>query len=167
MKNSRFLTCEELQERWQIREIDIFAMIKLELIECYKFSMHSTSLEVYSSILIEMQNVKDGFFYKPHIKKYEEIKPEYKPQDDYLPHEDGPPPYLDKKHQYFSKELSIAIETWFAIYGPDGKLNPAQKHKKQIVAYLKKFHPNISESAVERISTMINADVPGAPKTSY
>jgi len=163
LKNSQFLTSAELQERWQVKEIDLYALIKSKKIRCLTLADKYID---WNPIFLSIKDMGRLFFYKPYVLDFEEENPAYKPQDKSDPHE-SPSPYLDKKNQYYSKELSIAIETWFAIYGPDGKLNSAQKHKKQIVAYLKKFHPDISESAVERISTMINADVPGAPKTSY
>jgi hypothetical protein len=34
MKNSQFLTSTELKERWQIKEIDLFAMVKEKVINC-------------------------------------------------------------------------------------------------------------------------------------
>jgi hypothetical protein len=163
-KRSRFLTCEELQERWQFKEIDVFAMTKLGHIECLEISAKG-NLITNTAHHITIEDMRNGFFLKSAIKEYEEEHPGYKSKNANLPHEHSP--YLDKKNQYFSKELSIAIETWLAIYGPDGELNPIQKHKKQIIAYLKKHHPDLSSSAVDRISTMINTDAPGAPKTTF
>jgi hypothetical protein len=164
-KRSRFLTCEELQERWQFKEIDVFAMTKLGHIECFGISAKGDDITTITAEHITLEGMKNGFFLISAIKEYEEEHPGYKPKNTNLPNEH--PPYLDKKDLHFSRELSIAIETWLAIYGPDGKLNPIQKHKKQIIAHLKKHHPNLSASAVDRISTMINVDAPGAPKITF
>jgi len=38
MKNSQFLTSKELEERWQIKEIDLFAMVKKKVINCVTVS---------------------------------------------------------------------------------------------------------------------------------
>jgi hypothetical protein len=165
MKNSQFLTSKELEERWQIKEIDLFAMVKEKAINCVTMSNGNIDWKPIGLKIIDMDRL---FFCKPDIEAFEQEHPEYKPQDApyVLPHGEVPP-FLDKKNPHFSKELSIAIETWLAIYGPAGTLDPKQKHKKQIIAYLNKHYPDLSESAVDRISTMVNTDVAGAPKTSY
>jgi hypothetical protein len=165
MKNSQFLTSKELEERWQIKEIDLFAMVKEKIITCLTISNGYID---WQPIGLKINDMDRLFFCKPEIESFEQGHPLFRPQDaPYVLPNGEVPPFLDKKNLYFSKELSIAIETWLAIYGPAGTLDPKQKHKKQIIAYLNKRYPDLSDSAVDRISTLVNTDVAGAPKTLY
>ena len=113
-------------------------------------------------------------------KKHPELIP---PDDSDIDKKGEIIPYLDKNNKYFSKELSIAIETWLAMYGPDGSLNPSQKHRKQIIVYLNKNYSKLFPdkcdlkkywtynqkgklerklpAKVDRIVTMVNCDADG------
>ena len=108
------------------------------------------------------------YFMRTDIEDFMEKHPEYKPKDaPYISTDGKIPPYLDKENYYFSKELSIAIETWMEIYNTPDALKPG-KHKRQISAYLEKHHSDRSSEAKKRIATMINSDnLGGAPKTEH
>jgi len=77
------------------------------------------------------------------------------------------PLYLDvhyKDGAFFSKELSIAIETWMELYGTGGSFNSKLAHKTQIEKHLKKY--SLSMEAAQRIIKIINPNKKGgAPKT--
>lgn len=179
-KNSEFLSSKELQDRWRIETFDLLQLMKQGELrykidgECrIEDDLNKGGLKLWDNTELQRACLqlsdlekRQVFFHISDIETFEEEHPEYKPvESPYVLKNGEIPPYLNSNHQYFSKELSIAIETWLAIYGTPGGLNPEQKHKKQIIAYLKKHHHALSISAIERISTMINTDVAGAPPT--
>lgn len=64
-------------------------------------------------------------------------------------------------HPLFSAELAIAIETWSAVLESNPKRPKKGSRKKLIEDYLNTNHKNLSISAKERITTMLNPDTKG------
>ncbi len=172
MDNSKVLSSEALTARWRIEPLDLLMIVRQGTIEFEVDGLieregYAISHSLIKSVL-ELSELKKLFFKKTDIEIFEKEHPEYKPQESpYITSQGEIPPYLDKKNKHFSKELSIAIETWMAIYGSNGILKPKKKHRKQIIAYLKKQHPELGNTAVNRIAIMVNIDTSGAQKTSY
>jgi hypothetical protein len=70
-----------------------------------------------------------------------------------------PLPYLDATHEYYSKELAIAVKTWMELFNEPKKiLKSGKRFKVQIKEHLKKLHDVQGTEALERISTVINPD---------
>jgi len=84
---------------------------------------------------------------------------------------DKSPPYLDPNNSFFSEELKAAIDTWLAMYGPEGKISCNEKlqnqaHRQTIDPYVKKHYPQFKKkSERERIAIMVNARKSGASRT--
>lgn len=163
MKNTQYLSAEELQGRWKIKPFDLLKFITGKKIE------YETPENYFKVMSPGIKDLSNYYFSIKAVESFEKKHPEYMPQDaPYVTPQGEILPYLDKKHEYFSKELSIAIETWLAIYGTPGGLNPEKKHKKQILPWLENHYPDLSKEAKNRITTMINADNRGgAEKTSF
>jgi len=71
-------------------------------------------------------------------------------------------PFLDKGHDFYAKELKIAVEAWTELY----EKNPPQHvpqggHKKYITKWLEEKHPSLGQRARERIATIINPNPKG------
>jgi len=140
------------------------------------------------------------YFRKSAIEAYEEEHGEYKPlserlgnisscktatqahieptehksqSDPYVSKGATKPEYLDedyKQGKFFSKELSIAIETWLAIYGPQGCISTDRRlqekaHLPEIKKHLSKYEKKLSKEALGRVATMVNARKAGASRT--
>jgi len=162
-ENSHYLTYKELLARWRIKKADLIEILKKGVAYYDKRLVRRNMRDLaYQSDIDDVINNLNSFsFYLFDVYSYEENNPKFKPQTaPYLPTQ----PYLDEENDHFSKELSIAIKTWLVFYGPQGILKKG-KHKKQISEYLRKNHKELSNEAINRIATMINADGPGAPKT--
>jgi len=70
--------------------------------------------------------------------------------------------YLNTKHPFFAKELKIAVEAWTELYEKNPpKGTPIGGHKTYIHNWLKEKYPNLSNRAVERITTVINPNPKG------
>ncbi len=166
MKNSQYFTSIELLERWQIKSFDLLEIIKEEEL---KFKMPDSLANPKLIFLVEdlgIADIEGGelIFHIKEIKNYEEEHPQYKPQTaPYISSQGEIPPYLDDKNKYFSKELSIAIETWLAIYGPGATIDSKKAHRQQITEYLEKKYPELFSSnlAVDRIVTIVNFNKKG------
>lgn len=75
-------------------------------------------------------------------------------------------PYLDPNHKYYSEELALAVTTWLALYGDNGKFHTRKGHKEQIVKAL--AGNNLSAAAISRITTLVNPNKSGgAPVTGF
>jgi hypothetical protein len=68
MKNSQFLTSKELEERWQIKEIDLFAMVKEKVINCVTMSNGNID---WKPIGLKINDMDRLFFCKPEIESFE------------------------------------------------------------------------------------------------
>lgn len=69
---------------------------------------------------------------------------------------------LDEDHEWHANELRIAYLAWLELYGvepPESK--PSGGHKSFIISWLKKNHPQLSQNALERISTVVNPNPSG------
>lgn len=163
MKNTQYLSAEEVLARWQIKPFDLLEMVKNGVI-AWKTDRH---MEL--AFLFDLKDLQSIFFTKTDVEAFEKEHPEYLPQNaPYVTPQGEIPPYLCNKHVSFSKELFIAIEAWLAIYDTPGGLNPEKKHKKQILSWLEKHHSDLSQEAKNRIATMVNADNKGgAERTSF
>jgi len=76
------------------------------------------------------------------------------------------PTYLDITHPLHSAELSIAISAWEAVLQSNPDKPKTGSRKKLIEDWLKINHDKLNQSAIERITTMLNPDkTGGAPKT--
>ena len=80
------------------------------------------------------------------------------------------PPYLDPGHKYYSGELALAVEVWMKLLNEDGKFTEhkaaKEQIKEQIEDLLKEKREELSKSAIDRITTMINPKKSGgAPPT--
>jgi hypothetical protein len=179
-KKLKFITGEELANRWDtnLPSLQVILESLEKRIEVYLdggsswdpdegekkyyFPTDDGAPDYQSSVLSKV------LFPIETVEAIEKEHPEYLPNDSpYVSKQGETPPYLDRNNNYFSKELKIAITTWMKIYSKGGALNPEQKHKKQIISYLKKHYPDLTKSAVNRIATMINADTAGAPSSIY
>ena len=173
MQNSDFISIEELTNRWKIRDVDI------------KFLMNSVGLEFHNK-LPKMEkgrlrytnthsvHVPDYYFWKADVEKYEQDNP-------YLTRQDTPdvskqgevPPYMDKKHEHFSKELFMAVRAWMFFFGPDGCYNPEKSHITNVQEFIDKNFPTLGDevkNVVKRIATITNpvksGKIGGRPKKS-
>lgn len=73
--------------------------------------------------------------------------------------------YLNTSHPMYSKELATAIEAWQAVLSNNPPRPKSGSRKKLIEDYLRTNH-RLDESAISRISTMLNPDkTGGAPKS--
>ena len=76
------------------------------------------------------------------------------------------PPYMDPTYSIQSDELQIAIRAWTALYVDGGFKSKSLGHIEQIEVWLRKHHPDLSETARERIATVVNPNKRGGnPKT--
>ena len=89
---------------------------------------------------LTLEHLEKIFFRESDVDLFIEKHPEYKAQESPFINSKGEiPPYLEEKNNpHFSEEIFIAVDTWMAIYGPNGSLNPNKKHRQQILAYLEK-----------------------------
>jgi hypothetical protein len=70
------------------------------------------------------------------------------------------PPYLNPHHDYYSKELAIAVRAWVAIFA-DGSFERGHRTPRQHVErWLRAGKLDLDENAEQRIATLVN------PKTS-
>lgn len=78
------------------------------------------------------------------------------------------PPYLNPNHDFYASELGIAVKAWMAIFA-DGGFEPRGKTSRQhIELWLTRQDSGLSESARERIATLVNPDPGkkgGSPQT--
>ncbi len=70
--------------------------------------------------------------------------------------------YLDTRHDFYAKELRIAVEAWTELY----EKNPPQHvpqggHIKYITKWLEENYPKLANRAKERIATLINPNPKG------
>lgn len=72
----------------------------------------------------------------------------------------GTPPYLNHRHQYYSKELAAAIKAWLYLYDEGNIDESNKKHTEQIEKWVRENYsddPNIlSNNSLERITTILN-----------
>lgn len=73
------------------------------------------------------------------------------------------PPYLDTSHPMYSKELSITIKAWMEVLNCEPAKPKRGSRKKLISDWLNKNYTkkDLTASAKERITTMINPDANG------
>jgi len=70
------------------------------------------------------------------------------------------PPYLNPHHDYYSKELAVAVKAWVALFA-DGSFEKGYKTPRQhIERWLRAGKFDLDENAEQRIATLVN------PKTS-
>ncbi len=70
------------------------------------------------------------------------------------------PPYLNRNHDFYSKELAIAVRAWVALFA-DGSFEKGYKTPRQhIERWLRAGKFDLDENAEQRIATLVN------PKTS-
>ena len=77
----------------------------------------------------------------------------------------GTPPYLDPRHQYYSKELAAAIKAWLYLYH-EGNLDESnKKHTEQIEKWVQENYSDdpdlLSQHAIDRIRTIVNTQKRG------
>lgn len=71
-------------------------------------------------------------------------------------------PYINVNHEFYAKELKIAVETWAELYDknpPDGV--PKGGHKKYILDWLEENYQDLGSNARDRIATIINPNPKG------
>ncbi len=80
----------------------------------------------------------------------------------------GNAPFMNSDHDWYSTELAYAVEVWMAIFAND-EFEPRKSTTKQYAErWLRKNRPNLSDSAKDRIATLVNPDTAksgGVPKT--
>ncbi len=156
MENSKYYSSEDLIRRWSIRPFDLLQKVR----EC-EIPFNSDGVCDIAP-LMRMDELETLYFAEKDVADFEEQHPDLKPQKSPYISKDGEiPPYLEADHKYFSEELSIAVETWLAMYGPAGNLKTKTGPKKPIMDYLEKHHKNLSKSAMERIATIVNPQKQG------
>ncbi len=64
------------------------------------------------------------------------------------------PPYLDRKHEYYARELDIAIEAYTAIFS-NNKGNKNNSNSARVKVWLKNKYPGESAAFYERIATVV------------
>jgi hypothetical protein len=70
------------------------------------------------------------------------------------------PPYLNPNHDFYSKELAIAVRAWVALFA-DGSFEKGYKTPRQhIESWLRAGKFDLDDNAEQRIATLVN------PKTS-
>jgi hypothetical protein len=70
------------------------------------------------------------------------------------------PPYLNPHHDFYSKELAVAVKAWVALFA-DGSFEKGYKTPRQhIERWLRAGKFDLDENAEQRIATLVN------PKTS-
>ena len=74
---------------------------------------------------------------------------------------DKKPAYLDENHPAFSIELSIAIKAWEQVLSGNPARPKVGSRKALIEKWLQEHHKELSESARNRITTLINPDKSG------
>jgi len=98
---------------------------------------------------------------------------EHKLYIDYIENDDAPIsknilPYLDKKHNFYAKELQIAVEAWTALYEKQPPTQvPKGGHKNYINRWLQENYPELGQRAIERISTVINPNPKGGASPTF
>lgn len=65
-----------------------------------------------------------------------------------------PLPFMDENHEFYSRELAIAVGVWLALFGEGGEYQQNRAVKEQIKALLS--DKKLSGAAVNRISTLVN-----------
>jgi len=75
-------------------------------------------------------------------------------------HQEETPPYLDPNHEFFSKEIEIAISAWMSLYN-DSNINIKKSHKQQIKDWLRKNDDQLSKNSIERIAILVNPNKKG------
>lgn len=71
-------------------------------------------------------------------------------------------PVFDKKHNFYARELKIAVEVWTELYEKNPpKSIPRGGHKRYINNWLEEKHPSLGQRARDRISTVINPNPKG------
>ena len=69
---------------------------------------------------------------------------------------------FDAKHDFYDKELKIAVEAWTELYKKNPPPHvPQGGHIKYITKWLEKNHPSLTQRAQKRISTIINPNPKG------
>jgi hypothetical protein len=78
------------------------------------------------------------------------------------------PPYLNPNHDFYSKELAIAVKAWVALFA-DGSFEKGNKTPRQhIERWLRAGKFKIKDNAEQRIATLVNPAIAkdgGAPTT--
>ena len=70
------------------------------------------------------------------------------------------PPYLNPNHEFYSKELAVAVRAWVALFA-DGSFERGYRTRRQHVErWLRVGKCDLDENAIQRIATLVN------PKTS-
>jgi hypothetical protein len=70
------------------------------------------------------------------------------------------PPYLNPNHDFYSKELAVAVKAWVALFA-DGSFERGYSTPRQhIERWLRAGKFDLDENAMQRIATLVN------PKTS-
>ncbi len=77
----------------------------------------------------------------------------------------GDSSYLDPNHEFYSKELAIAIKTWMTLFDR-GNIKTNRSFKRQIVEWLNQNHGTLSNTAIKRIATVINPKKEGGAPPS-
>jgi hypothetical protein len=169
--NSEFLSSKELQERWRIEPFDLLQLMKQGELR-YKIDgeyridddLNKGGLKLWDNTEIQRACLqlsdlekRQVFFHISDIEAFETEHPKYKPvESPYVIKNGEVPPYLDRNHKNFSKEMTIAVGTWLALYGPSGSYKSKRSHKSQSNDYLDKHHPDLSNDAKKRIATLVN-----------
>ena len=135
MANSRHLSTEELLEKWRINRFDLKEIIREEEMPFkVNIPMKRNGHQLSDSVIrhaITAEELDNIYFAVEDVLEFEKKHPEYAPQETpYISKDGETPPYLSRKHEYFSEELSIAIETWLAMFGPGGKIKTKTSPKK-------------------------------------
>lgn len=74
---------------------------------------------------------------------------------------------LNTNHDFYAKELKIAIEAWTELYKKNPPPHvPQGGHKKYITKWLEEKHPSLAQRARERIATIINPNPKGGASPS-
>ena len=69
---------------------------------------------------------------------------------------------FDAKHDFYAKELKIAVEAWTELYKKNPPPHvPQGGHKTYIAKWLEEKHPSLSLRAKERIATIVNPNSKG------
>ena len=78
------------------------------------------------------------------------------------------PSYLNPNHDFYATELAIAVKAWMALFA-DGSFEPEGKTPKEHIArWLIAGKFDLSDNAIERITTLVNPDPAkkgGPPRT--
>jgi hypothetical protein len=180
MKNSKWLSAQELMERWQIKPVDLVGMLSHDSEDGLKYrgpcggrgyfdlrdswdpdggQPEPESNPTIYIIAPQEKELPKLLFNKAIIEAYEQKHPELKPQDaPYVSSKGEIPPYLDKKHTHYSTELATSIAVWLQLFQSGAPIkNQSRTLVEQIKAALKeKGFTRSRESS--RLATGINPD---------